>query len=1222
MPSDIHIRFGKTRGAPEHYFRVQVSMDGGFDFADALVMKRDDREGPDRYSTPYRVEWAATTELEQEAEAALTRLEKRYSARHTKDTLRGFLKGMPHQRFPSDAEIPVDLGVRVADAPFRFERQYGPLETWELEADAAARRRAGITDRTADDGSAQMSELFQWVPWFEDLAVKVGEMRQEGLVERAKEVDWAGGKCVVLDHGDENADPLTFFYHLASIAGGRVERRTKVYSSIADVFEIESDLDYRSNDGFIFPIPPALKLKFNQTEDSELLWEMFDQARAFDGTVPDTVDADTFAKVLQLTDVAVAKLTQTLFLINPQAFLPFDKKAVLPLGIGGFAKPPAKMSWDEYVDEMRTIRGAFPGCHGYEINVISYLWTSEQLPSKGNGWYQVGTNEDGWRDFRDNHWVHHVGLRDLHRSGEGEGPPEPKQDDRFDEPEPGDVVLVRTGTQEGRGIGIVYRNEYGERPHRNDRIHVLWVNKEQASLASDLPTVAFSRADHAAYEAFATSDAYSATLDLLEPPRKGKNINTLYGEFYRPLVARLDESGVHPVGKGGWRGRWRSFQTGYPGAVYATALDDGKAKVFLSFEGTGNEHRFRALLPHRAEIDGRVEGTVLWLDERHGVWGTTVVLERDGAFSLTGTEEHWEATRLWMADNLLALKAAVQPHLDQVMLAKGASLESRSPTSLIQYLTDCRLLFPRELVANYILALQTKRFAILTGISGTGKTKIANALAEHYELRRPAAKIPGDAVLREVMPDHVKHARFVVPAALRDELNIETKPSAGAGPTLGVRYPGGHARLRTFLAAGGNPVLHFKGDSRKWFQSTLEVGDQFWLRVQPSETDDHGELEIGLPGTEVVDRVKNYEIVPVRPDWVDNRGLLGYLNPLTNEYSTTPFLNLLLRARHEEERAAAAGEKAHPFFVILDEMNLARVEHYFSDFLSALESGKAIPLHEEKAVESAKSASALGVPKKLKVPGNVLFTGTVNVDETTYMFSPKVLDRAFTIEFDQVDLEGFTTGKASEEVSGLDLNGVEDSLDLLRSGLSDDDDWKPSREDWVEFSEETSGHHKALLQLHGILERQHRHFGYRVANEIARFVNLAREQAEDPGAATNAAFDLALLQKVLPKFHGTQQELQPLLEEIFQFALRGGDHVPKKDEKVGLDDWEVVKGRLVARSKTQSPSGDGTEGNEEHSDGPEAADADTDSPAYPRTGAKVLRMLQRLRDRGFTSFIE
>ncbi len=565
---------------------------------------------------------------------------------------------------------------------------------------------------------------------------------------------------------------------------------------------------------------------------------------------------------------------------------------------------------------------------------------------------------------------------------------------------------------------------------------------------------------------------------------------------------------------------------------------------------------------------------------------------------------------------------------EDTSIASGGSVVATSGFGrLTQSLRERGLLFAPELVANYVLALQTKRFAILTGISGTGKTKIAMALAEHFPSARQGTS--ADSVEVEVTHSHIEWSRIVLPAAIRSQL---IDPSASVDQTadreVRVRYPAGCATLSYYWgdkAGKKSERVLFKGAFKKWFQSTFEVGDRFWIRVHPSNTEDLGELEIGLPDADIIERTSNYEVVPVRPDWVDNRGLLGYLNPLTGAYATTPFLNLLLRAREEEDRAMAAGEKLHPFFVILDEMNLARVEHYFSDFLSALESGKDIPLHEDKAIERGKPNSGPKVPRRLTIPGNVLFTGTVNVDETTYMFSPKVLDRAFTIEFDQVDLEGFTQDEPRDEASGLNLGGAEGSLNLLRSGSSSDNDWKPSREDWKEFSKETPEHHKALVQLHGILERQHRHFGYRVANEIARFVNLAREQAAEAetGAAVDAAFDLALLQKVLPKFHGTQQELQSLLEKIFQFAVRGSDHVPRKDETVGLDDWEVVKGRLVARSKSQPPSHDpGAEGNEKDPDGPEAADADTDSPAYPRTGAKVLRMLQRLGDRGFTSFIE
>ncbi len=520
MPSNTETRIGKTRGTPEHYFRVQVSFGWQTQFADALVMKRDDRDGSAKSDRPYRVAWAATTELGQEAEAALSRLEKRYSARHTKDELRKFLKDIPRHYVPSDAEIPVDLGVRIADAPFRFERQYGPLETWELEADADARRRAANADRAGHKG-VRTTELFHWVPWFEELAEKVGKLRREGLVARAKRVNWAGLRRAVLARGDDKADPLTFFYHLASIAGGTTAKRQTVYASVAKEFGIESDLDYGLSDSFIFPQGDPRNVEFHDTgDDPNLLWDMFDQARACGpgGASPDTAIADTFAKSLEVRGAGIAKLTQTLFMINPRSFLPFDTAAVLPLATGKFKKPPAKLSWTEYLEEMSAIRAAFPGCECYEINVFAYLWTSGYLPRKGNRWYQVGASDVGWREFRDNNWIHQDGLGDVPRSGDGEVLPDPSPGDRLEAPERGDAILVRSGTEEGRGIGIVYRNDHAEPSHPNGRIHVLWLNKKQAALAANTPPVRFSRVGRAAYEAFAEAAAYSATVDLLPRP--------------------------------------------------------------------------------------------------------------------------------------------------------------------------------------------------------------------------------------------------------------------------------------------------------------------------------------------------------------------------------------------------------------------------------------------------------------------------------------------------------------------------------------------------------------------------------------------------------------------------------------------------------------------------------------------------------------------------------
>ena len=132
--------------------------------------------------------------------------------------------------------------------------------------------------------------------------------------------------------------------------------------------------------------------------------------------------------------------------------------------------------------------------------------------------------------------------------------------------------------------------------------------------------------------------------------------------------------------------------------------------------------------------------------------------------------------------------------------------------------------------------------------------------------------------------------------------------------------------------------------------------------------------------------------------------MLGYVNHLcltkVDETSTqtevpifqsTKILDLLLAARNDLSR---------PYFLILDEMNLSHVERYFADFLSALESKDGyLLLHREGRLLPRKHGGSCDVPETLPLPRNVFFIGTVNVDETTYMFSPKVLDRANVIEF-------------------------------------------------------------------------------------------------------------------------------------------------------------------------------------------------------------------------------
>lgn len=519
---------------------------------------------------------------------------------------------------------------------------------------------------------------------------------------------------------------------------------------------------------------------------------------------------------------------------------------------------------------------------------------------------------------------------------------------------------------------------------------------------------------------------------------------------------------------------------------------------------------------------------------------------------------------------------------------------------LTQKLRSGGLYFSPEVVSNYLIALQAKRFVILTGISGTGKTRLAMEVAQHYqptvEVARPMS-VPEGAVEIEVQPYMLKYNRMILPVALLAHFELPSPDPQIGGVFVTVRYAAGTEILLrvSTMGTGNTQGLLFKGEFRKWFADTFQVGDHFLLRPwTDGETLVDG-LEVIIPETTTRrEALPNYRVVAVRPDWTDNRGLLGYYNPITESYVPTEFLRLLLDARADELRAGEEERPPFPFFAILDEMNLARVEHYFSDFLSAQESGEEIELHHNEAVEVGEVGDGFPVPRRLRVPRNVFFTGTVNVDETTYMFSPKVLDRAFTIEFNDVDLSGFGSEPASAHESDPRLR-----LTRLPSTLEQLD--KPSTADWDAFGELRDGELRAVvIELNELLKGATRHFGYRVANEIGRFVCLADEQSDGDVESLWAALDLAILQKVLPKFHGTQQEVEETLEDLLAFAVRGSGGWTGEQRSSALDGWRLRRGSLVRQHEGDA----------------------SDTPRLPRTAAKVWRMLDRVRKQGFTAYVE
>lgn len=302
-----------------------------------------------------------------------------------------------------------------------------------------------------------------------------------------------------------------------------------------------------------------------------------------------------------------------------------------------------------------------------------------------------------------------------------------------------------------------------------------------------------------------------------------------------------------------------------------------------------------------------------------------------------------------------------------------------------------------------------------------------------------------------------------------------------------------------------------------------------------------------------------YRIIPVGADWTNREPLLGYPNALQPEDYVKPdsgILDLIIQANNQPEL---------PHFLILDEMNLSHVERYFADFLSVMESGEEIPLQSGEIGNE--------VPAKLKVPSNLFIIGTVNIDETTNMFSPKVLDRANTIEFRvtkdemkdflgnirEINMDALTGKGAGMAKSFLDMAA---NKDLIKDETIND----------------------ALVQFFGELKKTGAEFGYRSATEILRLIHQLT--VLDAGLSKEQKIDIAIMQKLLPKLHGSRRKLCPVLETLGSFCIDG-------DVKIVKDVFEQAD-----------------------------FDFNGTNVLYPLSLEKISRMYRGAIDNGFASFAE
>ena len=303
-------------------------------------------------------------------------------------------------------------------------------------------------------------------------------------------------------------------------------------------------------------------------------------------------------------------------------------------------------------------------------------------------------------------------------------------------------------------------------------------------------------------------------------------------------------------------------------------------------------------------------------------------------------------------------------------------------------------------------------------------------------------------------------------------------------------------------------------------------------------------------------------VVSVGADWTNREPLLGFPNALQEGKYVLPesgVLQLLIEANKP-------GNETKPYFLILDEMNMSYVERYFADFLSAMESHKSMRLWSTGNEE---------VPASIALPSNLFIIGTINVDETTYMFSPKVLDRANVIEFKISEEE---MAKFLDEMNPVDR----ESINYKAAGMGESFVALSAVKDMADSKGDMKGKLKAFFRN---LKSVNAEFGYRSATEIFRYVYKAQMNDDSPEGMKMEAqeiLDSCIVQKLLPKLHGSRKKLEPVLKALWRECF----------ENEADKDILTISKENVAKSK------------------------------YPLTADKIQRMYEAAYAVGFTSFAE
>ena len=290
----------------------------------------------------------------------------------------------------------------------------------------------------------------------------------------------------------------------------------------------------------------------------------------------------------------------------------------------------------------------------------------------------------------------------------------------------------------------------------------------------------------------------------------------------------------------------------------------------------------------------------------------------------------------------------------------------------------------------------------------------------------------------------------------------------------------------------------------------------------------------------------NYCLIEVKPNWHDSTELLGYYSNLTEKYNITPFLHFVYKASQRPDV---------PFFVCLDEMNLAPVEQYFAEYLSVLETRSvkdgrietaellSKKLFEGCAVNRGYTPDELNVLSFLKenglrLPDNLFVIGTVNMDDTTHQFSRKVIDRAFTIEMNGDELE-----EMFAEDNAKTLSYTNNPLPIS--------ELKPKFVNAAEALNDpvVNGYKDRIIELvptklkaiNAILKDTPFRVSYRVQNEFVLYLStliLKRKDDETIDDLINKAALVILLEKILPRVQGDEKLLSTAEGNVFTELIK------------------------------------------------------------------------------------